>query len=525
MVYFTSSHLGLIYSMTQSALPSLRNYCRNLISMLGSISRGIESAMLAFAAVVCAYLFVFVINDISIWDYSPFESDAISYLLQIRSAAHYGLASGAYGIQEFAAWFSPSPFGVHGPQFPLSYGTILAPFSWTDANPLLLNHILFGLALFYFLTRYNAGNLDNLLFTIFAVTYWPISLMLSICMQEAFLGSLALVSCGFLYKKDTSRRGFCFSMVCSIFSGITRPLYAFYLVAVTLPGPVKTWKRAIILLVGIGCSLVLSMLVFWMLSASPDSPFATGPSQERISPVIGDFIQSKITNGGQNLLENVKRSWILLGSYTVESHLIFVSVILVVFLICFSVPNPLQSDEFPLLIIFLWAIIINMIFYRVQGYIFFRMIGPVVLFLSPFILRKRIVIISLIIINFIYLPAADDFVKNYRARSFVIDSNHTNLRGIREILSQLSFDPLGDRWDNSIAIIDSPELLRYLPSLPVGFGFHVFRKFKKSYQPKCRYILAKRKVVIEVLSDDKIHSIADGYVLYDLRKLEPHHAR
>jgi hypothetical protein len=114
----------------------------------------------------------------SLASYAPNANDEVGYYLQIQSFVHKGWAGGYFTICEQPAPARFSPFGVHGPLFPVLYGLVGKVFGWRLYSGPLFNCGFFMLAVAVFCVVHRPTTFQALLGTALLVTYWPLYLYL-----------------------------------------------------------------------------------------------------------------------------------------------------------------------------------------------------------------------------------------------------------------------------------------------------------------------------------------------------------
>lgn len=125
-------------------------------------------------------------------DYVPIYSDDVSLNHQLRTFAQVGLAGGYYTVNEVAPAFSLSHFGPHGPVYPVLAGALLRLLPSTLWAPILLNHLLIGLSLLVFLATMPFSPVRVVMASLAVATFWPLTVMLTVSMQETMHYVLAI---------------------------------------------------------------------------------------------------------------------------------------------------------------------------------------------------------------------------------------------------------------------------------------------------------------------------------------------
>jgi hypothetical protein len=135
---------------------------------------------------------------VSLANFTPATSDEVGYYLQINAFVHHGFSGGYFTISEHPAPARFSHFGVHGPMFPVLYGTLGKLFGWHFYSGPLFNVILVTLALGIYCLFLQPTVWQALLGAAFLATFWPFYMMLVSAMQDPVHWAIAiLISAGF----------------------------------------------------------------------------------------------------------------------------------------------------------------------------------------------------------------------------------------------------------------------------------------------------------------------------------------
>jgi hypothetical protein len=212
-----------------------------------------------------AFLLLEVLG-VSLADFAPASSDEIGYYLQINAFVHHGFSGGYFTICEHPAPARFSHFGVHGPMFPMLYGTLGKLFGWHFYSGPLFNVALVTLAIAIYCLVIQPTAWQALLGTAFFATFWPFHMMLVSLMQDPVHFAIAiLVAVGFsgmLRDKPWAQTPvfrFCFLGIL-LYASLLRISWAMFLVPYAMllvpkPAPHKLALAALTALIGIGTLL------------------------------------------------------------------------------------------------------------------------------------------------------------------------------------------------------------------------------------------------------------------------------
>src|SRR6185369_2662018 len=87
----------------------------------------------------------------SLSHFLPHHSDEVQYWSMARNFAAAGLHGGHHAINEKPPSWAFSHFIVHGPGFPVLYGSIAKVVGWHDGTILWINGALIALAMYLFI--------------------------------------------------------------------------------------------------------------------------------------------------------------------------------------------------------------------------------------------------------------------------------------------------------------------------------------------------------------------------------------
>lgn len=129
--------------------------------------------------------------------FRPFINDEVTYWHQALTFGQAGFGGGYYTSAEIANPSGFTPFGAHGPGFPVIYGLFATVFSWELYSPVVANLAFISLATWLCVSVTRAGRARALLVATLLVTFWPLLLWAPTAMQEALhhAGAIAMAGC------------------------------------------------------------------------------------------------------------------------------------------------------------------------------------------------------------------------------------------------------------------------------------------------------------------------------------------
>jgi hypothetical protein len=142
---------------------------------------------------------------VTLEQFAPATSDEIGYYLQINAFVHHGFSGGYFTISEKPAAAGFSHFGVHGPLFPVLYGTLGKLFGWYFYSGPVFNVVLLTLAIGIYCIVMRPTTGEALLGTAFLATFWPFYLVLVSMQQDPIHQAIAVIVgggfAGMLHRK------------------------------------------------------------------------------------------------------------------------------------------------------------------------------------------------------------------------------------------------------------------------------------------------------------------------------------
>jgi len=129
--------------------------------------------------------------------FRPYINDEVTYWHQALTFSQAGLGGGFYTSSEITNPSGFTPFGAHGPGFPVLYGLIGAAFPWHFHTPVVANLTFVSLATWLSVAFSRLSRARALLYGALLVTFWPLLLWAPTAMQESFhaAGAVAMAGC------------------------------------------------------------------------------------------------------------------------------------------------------------------------------------------------------------------------------------------------------------------------------------------------------------------------------------------
>jgi hypothetical protein len=131
--------------------------------------------------------------DVSLDNFTPASSDEVGYYLQINAFVHHGFSGGYFTILENPAPATFSHFGVHGPLFPVLYGSLGKLVGWHVQSAPFFNVALLTLSIAAYCLLIQPTTGQSLLGTALLATFWPFYLCILSVLQDPVHWAIAIV--------------------------------------------------------------------------------------------------------------------------------------------------------------------------------------------------------------------------------------------------------------------------------------------------------------------------------------------
>jgi len=458
---------------------------------------------LSFLPVIVGIVLLRIVIQSSIPDYVPITSsittnDVVGYWQYIATFSQVGFAGGYYGPHEYLSPISESRFDVHGPLFPMIYGTLAKLTGWSYHTGIYFNAAFIAGGLFMLLALLRLSPLQALLIAVVVACFWPLQIYQVLLFQEAFHIAMTLIVAGLFTVLVREPDRFKWPWVALLFLFlIFLSLIRFSWVLLCVPLFLLLWPRLSV------TKSILSIVAGLVVAFGITTIFGllTPPGINNILEIMRAFQSSWSAGWGrliQALGQNVYGFLNTVSSnngYNVEALLYGLLMLILVSSgagLLFALRRHLYRlperealfhiGNLGLLIALVFALYLEVGFYRLLG-------PPLLLSLLVFVLMRpsRIALIVLGV-SLAFLPP---FIQRYSE----LESSYSQAVGerlqneTREVDRYIQYDPQSSYWCNTIflplALYDGRVL-----TIPTGIGVAWAEDVDKLQFPlKSRYIL------------------------------------
>lgn len=129
-------------------------------------------------------------------EFRPFMNDEVSYWHETLTFSTVGFAGGYYTLGELTNPSGMTPFGPHGPGFPIAYGLFGKLLGWYRHSPVVLNLAAIAFATWVWTTLSKLTASRTMLGGAVLATFWPMVLWAPTAMQEALHHAGAIAMAG-----------------------------------------------------------------------------------------------------------------------------------------------------------------------------------------------------------------------------------------------------------------------------------------------------------------------------------------
>jgi hypothetical protein len=160
-------------------------------------------------------------------DFAPTWNDEIIYWTEIASFAAAGFDCGYFTVHEQPARLALSPFGAHGPLFPVLFGSMARVLPWRAYSAFAFNLVLITLAAGVW-TVSARERVRPSIAVLFLASFWPIAFYLPSNMQEPLHFAIALAFGALLPRLSRSSGPLVLTacIVLLVVSSLLRPTWA-----------------------------------------------------------------------------------------------------------------------------------------------------------------------------------------------------------------------------------------------------------------------------------------------------------
>ena len=159
-----------------------------------------RSAAALFCIAIVPVLVIVLVRwcfGVPISAFRPFLSDEISYWHETLTFSTVGFRGGYYTWGEMTNAAGVTPFGPHGPGFPVAYGMFGRLFGWYRHSPVVLNLAAIACAAWLWTSVSRLSASRTMLAAAVLATFWPMMLWAPTGMQEALHHAGAIAMAGF----------------------------------------------------------------------------------------------------------------------------------------------------------------------------------------------------------------------------------------------------------------------------------------------------------------------------------------
>ncbi|MCS6834431.1 MAG: hypothetical protein NZ750_00240 [Anaerolineae bacterium] len=137
----------------------------------------------------------------NIYEHVPVWNDEVGYWHQAATFAAVGFRGGYYSYNENVARATWTRFDVHGPWYPMLYGTLgLLLGGWELHTPIIINLLLYTLSIAVFIHTVTPSSVQLLVLALVLATMHPIILYLPTGMSEGMQAAFAMLLAAIFWR-------------------------------------------------------------------------------------------------------------------------------------------------------------------------------------------------------------------------------------------------------------------------------------------------------------------------------------
>jgi hypothetical protein len=441
-------------------------------------------------------------------DFAPATSDEIGYYLQVSSFAHHSFSGGYFTISEFPAAASFSHFGVHGPLFPMLYGSLGKVLGWHFYSGPLFNIVLITAAIGIYGLLVRPTFRQALLAAAILSTFLPFYVTLLAAQQDSLHLAIAIVvAAGFsgMLRRESWVHKWIFHgwfLGLLVYASLMRISWSMFLLPYCLlqvpnPTPRRLLLAALMALVAIGSLLYMFR---WLCA-----PYVGAPGAFLMNKIAGGEVSAKLvwTHALGNLKRlregNLSAQPMLLGTIVFWEAIGFAS-IMAAYALGPSVgisSSQVGYQEVLFHAFNIWGLLVGIvIFYFVGSDGGWRMLAVHLLISSLIAVTSplwwlRGLMAGMVVVNLAYLPRCTETLADINGQRFVYGPAIRSFA--RTIKGLIEYRQGADPWWNTMLVGPYPV---ELAGLPAGIGVSFFvRPGHVSLPIKSRYVLASEEIV------------------------------
>jgi hypothetical protein len=453
--------------------------------------------------------------------FRPFINDEVTYWHQAATFAAAGFGGGFYTSAEVTNPSGLTPFGAHGPGFPLVYGLFGALFTWRPFSPVAANLVFVSLAVWLCLSLARATTVRALLLAALLCTFWPLLFWAPTAMQESLhhAGAVAMAGCvAGVLRPQPSRAARVLGWILLAALAFIRPSW---LVVMPVWAVAVTWGRrpGVIVAALVGAvALALTVLVAYGRTAAPFVP---------------PFFFLRATSGGlgvatllDNLSANLRMTADLSAYEPVEvllraQYWIWLAVATVIAVVALMrrssdmSSTPRGGDAAPHLaagaVAMAGALGLMLVLYTLTNATEHRVLSAFLLFAAALAAlapgrAAPVLAVALVASN---LVTASTFLQAFteeRQANFVWDRRPQRELQTALATAGIAFRPGEDRWCNTLLVSQFPP---FLTAVPPGIGLSVVREPDQLTLPmRSRYALLDERALADFARAPRIEPLA-----------------
>ncbi len=387
--------------------------------------------------------------------FQPYYSDEVHYWNEIRNFYHAGFRSGYTVINEQKSLVPFFTFGPHGPFFPMIGAFMMLLWGEHYTLPLFFNALFSFLSLFTFNFIVLKNNfLKMFIFSFFLLSFWPFYNFMFSLMQESLNYSISiLISVAIFYLREKRKI----------------PFWIFSFVSTMLRASWGVICFALLFLKDKKVILIFLFSLLWMKFILPPYSRIT-PFNKLIAFILGPSFASW-NDFFFIFLNNIKKYFFLYKGSEIIPFFFRIELLIVFFYaLLFDKKNFFRRESLMILSLSLGMLLF---LYEVGGWRDLRFLAPsLVLSLALLIAggKKNAFFLFIVAAQFLsafyFLPFSHQIKKN----NFLKESDH-----LLEIRKKIVFDPLKERWCNTLLINTPDEELmgEIMKNVPSGIGVSV----------------------------------------------------
>jgi hypothetical protein len=446
--------------------------------------------------------------------YRPLINDEVAYWHQALTFARAGFSGGYYTLSEVTNPSGFTPFGHHGPGFPVLYGLFGAIGGWHRHSVVVLNLIALGGAGWCWAACARLTSSRLWLSAALLGTFWPILYWAATGMQESLHHAGAIVMAALFVRVLSSPAPRGIAIAGSLVLGVLAVIRPTWIILMPLWGVALRRQdgprvRAVAAAAGLGVAAVI-LLVYTRMTA----PFSTGFFFVKVMSLSVGF-QAVI----ENLTFNIDRT-LNVSDYTrleilqrVQYWAVLLTVLGVAVRTLWTRADWRSAPAIHVMLAagaMLTALALMLVLYTLTNQAEYRVLSAFLLFGALVLLaapgRAATIVVALLIVSNAATTGTfvDEFTSGHRDH-FVWDR-----RGVYQLENALeghvTHDTNRPRWCNTLLTAQYPP---HLIGVPAGIGLSVVREPDQvAMPPRSRYLLLDAPSLTEFTAPLHVKTLA-----------------